>query len=171
MQALPYSGYWLATGTLFEDEMTAAYAIEDFPRQSDMIPGIDWVRPNSESDVVERGYDIIESLSNQMVIFGRPTIKWHWQGLTTGMVTYLLDTILGGQPSARVTIRTYDRAFGVWRVYNAVAQVRMFKDAGEIGMGGFSRLEMNFAGATQIRQRINAEGISPTEAFGIPEIT
>lgn len=171
MQALPYSGFWLTPGTLYEDEMTAAYAIEDFPRTADMVAGIDWIRPNSESDIIERGYDMVESLSNRLFVLGRTNLKWHWQGLTPGMTAYLLETVLGGAPSARVSLRTFDRAFNRWGLYNAVAQVRMFKDAGEAGMGGFTRLEMIFTGLAPIRQRIAVEGFSGGGGFGEPTVT
>lgn len=170
MQALAYSGYWLATGTLFEDEMTSAYAIEDFPRQSDMVPGIDWLRPNSESDVIERGVELVESISSRVVAYGGPALTWHWQGLTAGMMAYLVNTVMGGNPSARVTIRTFDRARNEWRLLNAVAQIKAYREAGEMDMGGFKRLEMDFAGAKPIVKRVLPVGFAES-AFGVPVLT
>jgi hypothetical protein len=97
-------GFEWRLGHVTVGQMGSAYDVENFPRQADMPPGLDWLPPYGESNVVAPAA-ILGSLGGSQKAYGGLEVTWTWSFLTPGMVSYLFTTMLGGVYAAEATIR------------------------------------------------------------------
>ena len=112
-----YTGYRWATGTLASAALTITYAIEDFPRQSDMKGAWKWTRPQTRADVILQAR-LSPGLDGSQAVYGGSELLWEFPFWTAGQMDYIFDTLFAGAYSAAQTIRTFDRQFNTWRVLN-----------------------------------------------------
>lgn len=137
--------YRIRSGTYSEADLTTAYAVHQFPVQSDQ-GGLRWFQPVDPSQAVSDAAELVTALDGSRGGFGGFEFSWVFGALTTGMVKYLRDTFFDGTGySADVTVRTFDRAYG-WRVLNCKALWNdPAKEAETLpGMSGYSQLRMDF---------------------------
>jgi hypothetical protein len=116
-----YSGYRWANGTKTSAQMTVTYAIEDFPRQSDMKSSWNWTRPQSPADLVFPAA-LKGDLEGDLGAYGELELLWEFPFWTSAQIDYIFDNLFGGAYSALQTIRTYDRQNHAWLVLNVKAR-------------------------------------------------
>jgi len=150
--ALTLSGYRLALGTLTPAEIDADddYAIENFPRQSDMKPVHQWRRPGNTADVIKVEAEMVTAFDGSRGGQGGAEFAWPWELMTPGQIVYMNDTFfnLSADWDAAVTVRTYNRATGAWEYYTATA-LRPVVDEMET-VGGSYSYPLRFIEGTQL---------------------
>lgn len=116
------SGYRWRAGTYTVGDMTDTYAIESFPRQTDMYPGLDWMPPHTHSNIVQPA-DLVRAVSGVQSAYGGLEFTWTFSFLSADMINYLWATMLSGAYSAAATVRIPDERMtgGGPKFYTATA--------------------------------------------------
>lgn|SRR5512138_1311663 len=157
---MPETGWKLATGWRSKAEMdtTPGFDLGNFPRQGDQGVGRDWMRPDNESDIVERAATTVDSLTNARFGYGEAYFRWRLRALTPLMVRYLENTIFGSAFYAKVTTRGFNRATGEFEYYNALAHFEP-RESHTAAAGGYDLYTINFVEAVEAPDgpRINVE--------------
>ncbi len=112
----------LRAGHVLAADLTAAYDITLWPRQTDQPLIVDWQPPLEGSDLYLEAEDVVEGLDGALSSVGRASFTWYLYLPTPLMVNYVRMTIFQNRLSAAVTVRTFDRDRGLWRIVNATAQ-------------------------------------------------
>jgi hypothetical protein len=143
------SGYRLYPGLTTPTNVTETYAIENWTRQSDMETWRRWLRPDNLADVIEQASELIDGLSGMRKGYGDVTFNWRLRGHTPLMTKYVIDTYFaGGDYSADVTARTYNRATGQFEFYQARIVRTLFRDM-EAALGGYDNMLLSFSRGIQ----------------------
>lgn len=134
--------YRLRAGTHTVAELTSAYDVRGFPKQSDQ-EGLMWFSP--DESIAREFASVTTSMDGLRGGFGNREVEWIWGALTALQVKYLRDTFFGSALYATVTIRTWDRAYG-WRVFNCTALWNEPSESAEapVGLSGYMGLRISF---------------------------
>ncbi len=132
---------WVSRATI---DGSSAFQVTQFTRQSDMLAGRQWVRPDSGSDIIDDAAAYVESMDSHVGGYGGVEFAWGFQGMTPLMVKFVRDTYFaGGDKSALVTAKTWNRLMGSFEYYHCIAQWR--KPRGQSpAAGGFSPFMIDF---------------------------
>jgi hypothetical protein len=153
------TGHWrLAIGTLTEAELTAAYNVIDFPRQSDQRQR--WFVPNDVPNPFVLDAEVIDGLNHARGGFGGMAFSWTFTALTPLMVDYLWTTLFEEQYSQTFTVMTWARRGG-WKVVNCTGKWNEPGTSAESpdGWPGFDKLRIDFVAG-------EGGGIAPS-GFGV----
>ncbi len=146
------SGYRWRAGTWGPGVvLPVTYAIENFPRQTDMGYDKQWMRPGNAADIVAPAA-ITQALDGSQDDYGGIQFTWEFDWLSPDMVSYLFTTMFSSAYNATATVRTWNRSTGLWEQYTATAlwpTAEMIRDLDTIG-GGFEQFPIRFIKGTKI---------------------
>lgn len=138
----------LGLGEIALADFDETYEIERFPRQADQPNIVDWLPPLDGSDVYSEFIENVRGFDGSSGTWGAGSFDWYTGYWTPLMCRYFTDTFLAnGAGSARVTVMTFDRAYG-YRVLWATMIRPDFRNAEPVGEG-YSRIRIEFIEATE----------------------
>lgn len=129
-------------------DATSAYQVTQFTRQSDMLAGRQWVRPDNMADVIKPSAVYVESMDSHVGGYGGKEFTWGFQNMTPLMVMFLRDTYFaGGDKSALATVKTWDRTSGAFEYFHCIAHWPNPVSEAAAAAGGFSPFPIRFVDA------------------------
>lgn len=140
-----YTGsYRLGEGEITPGSFDETYNIDLFPRQDDQPSIVDWLpEPLEGSDVFKDYQELVEDMAGGAGTWGNSSFDWFTGYWTPLMCKYFLDRFFAnGAGSIRVTVMTFDRAYGFRTVY-ATMRRPDFASAEAVGTG-YSKIKIPF---------------------------
>lgn len=132
------SGYRWRAGTWGAGVvLPVTYAIENFPRQTDMGNYIHWMRPGNEADFIAPAA-IMQALDGSQDDYGGVQFTWEFSYWSPDMANYVFTTMFSSEYDAATTVRTWNRVTGLWEEYTATAlwpTSEQLRDLDTIGRG------------------------------------
>lgn len=139
------SGFRWRDGHHDAADVTEAYAIESFPAQTDMRGAVRWIRPQSESEIVQPAARPI-SLGGDSRAYGGYVLSWVLPLVTPDMMSWLWTNKMSSSYSNNATIRTWHRINDEWLVLQCIAHWPTLDEINglERGLGGFVDFPITF---------------------------
>jgi len=123
--------YRLRAGWVSRAELPAEYEIVRWPKAADQRY-TRWKIPMDEGRLTNRYAEDVISLGGAAITLGEGNDLWPLGGWTTGMTTYVKDTIFSGLNWGKFTIMTWDRSVG-WIVVQCYGYLKRPAEAGTPG--------------------------------------
>lgn len=147
------TGFYWAAGWIDATALVAdpTNDIGLFPRQSDMPPGFDWMRPDNEADNVDDNAEIIKGSNGYSAGYGGQGIKWALRGMRPMMTAWVVtNRFPGGVYTYPATIAVPTvRAIGTPKYYQALATRSEYTSA-DLAIGGLDKWVITFDDADEI---------------------
>lgn len=159
------SGYRWRAGIWDADDVTDDYDIENWPLQGDMYPGISWLAPRGEANlVVPGGY--VDTIDGHKCAEGGYEFEWVFPYLTANMLQYLRKNLFEERYSNEATVLIPDVRMegGISRFYTCIAQwpapdrIRGLQTEG----GGLVNFPVRFVRAVNISTPRSVDGNTGT---------
>ena len=154
------NGYYIANGWVTIAQLFATgLKIENFPTQSDMGGGRQWIRPGNEADILAPP-KFVDTPTGQRFAYGGLAWEWKMQNLSPKMVEHIQNTYFPSGAgsdfmyknwSSKLTVQTFNRATGDWEIYHTWARLGNFKGEAEAVAGGYNNLSIFFQAVAPVQ--------------------
>ena len=142
---LNYSYRW-RSGFVNASQLTIAYALRSFPRQTDMGGLIDWLDPEG-TNTYNRSVLTEMTLSGRSKFIGNANFSWTLARLTPQMADYLLynAAYLNGASYLDSTVSTWNGARDRWEIIWAIGTIGTVSESFQTGYNrGFRSMTIPF---------------------------
>lgn len=147
-------GYFIIDGWVSRAEMySLGLQIPDFPIQSDMTNGRNWIRPGNNADIIKPAR-FVDTPMGSRYAYGGLVWQWPMVNLSPKMVSYIQETYFqpNGTPSNfyfrewsnKLTVQTFNRTSGEWETYHTWGRFADVANEASPIAGGFTDLAINF---------------------------